>query len=376
MGDYTVFFIYFMSIEQGNGLSEMTDSEYSQALISTWVPVALLRSSEIQELCGEDQSSIVSLQASGGIVVRWTPWNPAYQDKDGNPDSILRIFYTYEQYEQFTKDLLAKIQAWWQKYDAVLTMPRGGVGIGVTLANGLDTELGYVHAQSYGQSETAGEVRFWDMVLPPSLTEKLAKWQALSEDKKKDNPHLQPCVLLADDMADSWETFLQTKGKLEEMGCIVETATIFQKTPSKIIPDYALLPRYPSVWVVQPWEGPFEGATKWHNIGNIQNTPTFLLTQKIAQSITKIVNSLGPSYERLLNITYVVQKDSQWWSEWILASVSRLVWWQVSSAITQKFDTVRSTNVWYIPTSAHISIYVNNGHMTVQLPNIPQMRNI
>ena len=39
-------------------------------------------------------------------------------------------------------------------------MPRGGVGIGVTLANGLDTELGYVHAQSYGQSETAGEVRF------------------------------------------------------------------------------------------------------------------------------------------------------------------------------------------------------------------------
>ena len=41
------------------------------------------------------------------------------------------------------------------------------------------------------------------MVLPPSLTEKLEKWKALSEDKKKDNPHLQPCVLLADDMADS-----------------------------------------------------------------------------------------------------------------------------------------------------------------------------
>ena len=70
----------------------------------------------------------------------------------------MRIFYSDIDYHIFNIGLLRLVQSANIKYDAVITMPRGGLGVGAVLAEGLKVDISYVQAQSYGEAEKAEDV--------------------------------------------------------------------------------------------------------------------------------------------------------------------------------------------------------------------------
>lgn len=59
-------------------------------------------------------------------------------------------------------------------------------------------------------------------------------------------------ILLVDDLSDKGNTLLVVKSDLEDLGNIVNTATLHYKPETKLIPDY--FASIETDWIVYPWE--------------------------------------------------------------------------------------------------------------------------
>lgn len=268
---------------------------------------------EKSDLAGEewvhDEAQWEAFKKAWWIVVRGTPWI------EGSSDTMVRTYFSYEDYGRLTANLIDQVRWNGNKYDAVLTMPRWGVTLGKSLAEWLWVDLWYVHAQSYWHTERAGQVDFWAQILPPSLTKKLDLY------KKWNWP--QPVVLLTDDMADSGATFQKCVEQLEALGCRVDTATLFRKVPSSFHPTFTVIDSYPQMWIAQPGEAPFESSTKWNNVWNIQNDPTTLKILQIKKLIERAIWACDP--EELSKVVFVPGGRGPLSSQ-VSTAISRILW--------------------------------------------------
>ncbi len=203
------------------------------------------------------------------VIGEW--WKEAYEDS-----KIPRIYFSYEDYRRFTEELLQKIKSSEIEYDAIVTMPKGGVAIGAHIARELKKPLGYFHANSYVTWDTQWEMTFGEF-------HKSFNFPLPNKSQKKKK------ILLVDDLADSGNTFLKVKAYLESLGYEVDTAAIFHKDkPGVPEPTYCVFPRYPNLWIVQPTEGHIEdGPTKDHPVGDIGNHH---ITQKMHE-YARFINS-------------------------------------------------------------------------------------
>lgn len=225
----------------------------------------------IKQLDGISQNP--SLRLAGGKLVIWTPWNPGYVDSDEKPDDKMRVFYSYEQYESFENELVEKIQTRHDKesFAAVVTLPTGGVNLGIKAARAIGKPLHYAHVTSYDDKWEKGDIRMNDMEafiasLPPPPAR----------------------ILLMDDLSDSGESLNFTKKFLEERWYTVETATIFEKEWTAHKPSFCVFRDFPKLWIVQPSEM-YEGPVAWHNVHNIRNHPITQKILEVSDQITQII---------------------------------------------------------------------------------------
>jgi hypothetical protein len=96
------------------------------------------------------------------------------------------------------------------------------------------------------------------------------------------------------------------------------------------------------MWIAQPGEAVFEWVTKWHNVWATAEHPITTKAYSIAYAICEQVRAIHKNPVRV--ITYVVQKDSPHATDWLLASVSRIVSSQIGSRVMTMFSTVRDSN--------------------------------
>jgi hypothetical protein len=86
------------------------------------------------------------------------------------------------------------------------------------------------------------------------------------------------------------------------------------------------------MWIAQPGEAVFEWVTKWHNVWATAEHPITKKAYSIAYAICEQVRAIHKNPVRV--ITYVVQKDSPHATDWLLASVSRIVSSQIGPHVS------------------------------------------
>jgi hypoxanthine phosphoribosyltransferase len=257
-----------------------------------------------------------SLLQAGGRLVLGTPWN-----KSSN-DEVLRIYYSYEQYEDFENRLVSQVSESHEhiSYDAVVALPTGWVNLGIKAARAIGKSLHYAHVTSYDDKWEKGDIRMNDMEafiasLPPPPAR----------------------ILLIDDLSDSGESLNFTKRFLEERWYTVETATIFEKEWTAHKPSFCVFRDFPKLWIVQPSEM-YEGPVAWHNVHNIRNHP---ITQKILEVSAQITQIIDDKSSTVLEFVVPISSDSA----------------RVMMTVAKKMKDYRSVWVRFVSTAANDTTY-------------------
>jgi len=125
---------------------------------------------------------------------------------------MAKLYYTWEEYEKDIKDIISSFKKHNIKFKAIYAVPKGGLVLGVSLANKLNIPL-------YSKLEDA----------PKKI-------------KRKD-------LLIVDDVSDSGLTLLGIPGIAS-----YSTLTLFYKPQTAFLPNYVIRECENEKWIVYPWE--------------------------------------------------------------------------------------------------------------------------
>jgi uncharacterized protein len=151
---------------------------------------------------------------------------------------MARLWYlSWEDFGKYSRQLSGKVMKSSKKFDLVVAIARGGLPVGLVVADQLDLKIDFVNVKSY------------------------------SGIYKKTKPHLLSTlrgsikgksILLVDDLIDNGSTMRFMLGYLRKKGVAnVNTAALFKKPWSKLTPDFCI--KTVDEWVVFPWNS---GETK------------------------------------------------------------------------------------------------------------------
>ena len=151
------------------------------------------------------------------------------------------LYVTWAEYHQAIERLAAKIHHSGYRFDQIICLARGGMGVGDTLSRIFNQPLGVLATQSYfsngkGLGDYQGEL---------SIGQHLAKV----------NERLGDHILLVDDLVDSGVTMQKVVHHLRERYPAVQslkTAVIWKKGASAYQPDYFAVDLPDSPWIHQP----------------------------------------------------------------------------------------------------------------------------
>ncbi len=281
--------------DDGEPLPEMTDADWNTfPVVPDW---------DLWHNWGDERIQSYfknpSFLAAGGTLVFGETW----KDDTENDSGIPRVYFWYNEYARFTEKLTEKIQNSWVQYDAVVTMPKGGVAIGAHIAKTLGKPLGYYHANSYGTKDEQWGMNMGSFQRPPYFPK---KWR----------------ILLVDDLFDTGETSRRVRAELEAMGYTVDTAAIFHKDkPGVEVPTHCLFPHYPPLWIVQPTEWHLEkgSMTEWHKIGWIDKNIVTKQMEVVASEIRNICGEKRDIRFFLLPSVSMIQSMMAIWVARLLA---------------------------------------------------------
>lgn len=182
---------------------------------------------------------------------------------------------TWEEYCKFTIALALKIVQSGRIFNFAVAIGRGGLAVGKGCSILLGIPLAVLNASSYAEN---GECKRGELNIAQNIS-------VVNKSCLKGNG------LLFDDLADSGVTLEKTKNAvknyhpdIEE----VETAVLFQKTCTTVIPDHCILTVKKGKWIYFP-EEIFERIALKHlkstDLSQISDKNLFLLAKKIIQNL-------------------------------------------------------------------------------------------
>ncbi len=281
---------------------------------------------------------------AGGHIVIGEPWKGEWH----TDSEEARVYFQWEDYygpNGFVHQLTEQVQQFGKKFDAVISMPRWGVGAWAMMANSLWIPLGYAHATSYTWQQS-GTLHEWEISIPEWVP---PGWR----------------ILLVDDLADSGKALNATKKRLEELGYTVETAVIFKKTCSEHEPDFCLFRDYPPIWIVQPDEGFENGLPFGHNVGWWKENPISKIILETALKIKSYLDTIQTIAWNNQKIRYHVWSEHL--SPYIASWVSRLL-----DQMWIKMDYVFSSSAERKhPKSGNLEMSLSNGwFIDITMPDL------
>jgi len=141
-------------------------------------------------------------------------------------------YISWSEYGNLAEALAEKVRANSKRYDLVVGIARGGIPVAMVVSDHLNVKIDFVNVKSYNDIGKRTTPRILS-----TLTEGI---------QGKD-------VLLVDDLVDQGDTMEFMKRYLAEQSPrSLETAVMFRKPWSRVVPDYFL--ETVSEWVVFPFE--------------------------------------------------------------------------------------------------------------------------
>jgi len=141
-------------------------------------------------------------------------------------------YISWSEYGNLAEALAEKVRANSKRYDLVVGIARGGIPVAMVVSDHLNVKIDFVNVKSYNDIGKRTTPRILS-----TLTEGI---------QGKD-------VLLVDDLVDQGDTMEFMKRYLaEQRPRSLETAVMFRKPWSRVVPDYFL--ETVSEWVVFPFE--------------------------------------------------------------------------------------------------------------------------
>lgn len=175
----------------------------------------------------------------------------------------------------YTRDLAQKILNKKHKFDAVVSIERGGACPSRLLSDFLDIPIIYHINVTYYEGIN-------EKMEHPAITQTLICNIA--------DQH----ILVCDDVSDSGNSLLMVKEYLKQQQCTsITTATIYIKPWTAFVPDYYV--KETEAWIVFPWERleSFDTlAQKYYNINNLEDVKDKLISAGFQSDIVDFYISI------------------------------------------------------------------------------------
>lgn len=139
--------------------------------------------------------------------------------------------YTYSEFEKDCKKLIRRLKYSRIRFNTIVGVAKGGLPLGVTLANKLKVPLIIISAKSYNGYDRE------NLIFNASFTRPIA------------SP-----VLIVDDIVDSGQTLKAVTEYVSSLGIECKTASLFYKERSVFKPTWYCKRVGDNVWVKFPWE--------------------------------------------------------------------------------------------------------------------------
>ncbi|GLI26021.1 phosphoribosyltransferase [Agromyces rhizosphaerae] len=155
-------------------------------------------------------------------------------DHDAGTDDIRREILEWEDFAIASRDLASDVLGSGFRPDVVIAIARGGLLLAGAIAYALGTKnCGSINVEFY----TGVDARLPEPIVSGPMLDAPAL-----EGKR---------VLLVDDVSDSGRTLKKVVGMITDAGADVRTATLYVKSQTVLVPDYAY--RSTDDWIVFPW---------------------------------------------------------------------------------------------------------------------------
>ena len=166
------------------------------------------------------------------------------------------LHISWEQYHRLIEHLALQIHQAKAPFDQIVGLSRGGLRVGDALSRVFERPLVVMAASSYSgnHDRSQGELKLGGQLAHTC-------------------PKLGPRLLLVDDLADSGTTLSAAERWLTEHipDVSVQTAVLWQKACSKVVPCFKAMELPNNPWVIQPFER--WGSIKPHQLQPMDEWP-------------------------------------------------------------------------------------------------------